>query len=71
MKRRMSVSMSVSVVVAAASAFAAVVLAPGCNPCPSVCTEVCAGRPEPVVPPGCPIPSCVCAPQDAGSDAGP
>lgn len=33
--------------------------------CPDVCGAICAGQPEPKLPPGCPTPSCVCT--DAGT----
>ncbi len=32
--------------------------------CPNICEAVCAGEPEPETPPGCPIPSCSCAPPE-------
>jgi hypothetical protein len=28
--------------------------------CPDVCAAICAGEPEPAVPPGCAMPMCAC-----------
>jgi hypothetical protein len=28
--------------------------------CPNICEAICAGEPEPPLPPACPIPACAC-----------
>jgi hypothetical protein len=33
---------------------------PSAPECPDVCEAICAGEPEPELPPGCPIPGCAC-----------
>lgn len=69
-KARVLLPLSFVTLATAVVAPSAFVLTPGCNPCPPVCSEICAGRPEPLIPPGCPIPECVCRELmgDAGTD---
>lgn len=41
-------------------------VATGRRVCPAVCDDLCAGKPMPFVPDGCPRPVCICS-LDAGS----